>query len=548
MNTGRLRSYLATLFIVTLLTISGSAALGTDKSELVRLFSPFPRHLNPAITDDLSVAAAASSIFASLLEVDKRGAVQPWLADWWEISDDGRTYTFYLVEDATFHDGKPITSKDVLFSYETFRRYHPNGDHMFRKVTDAVALEPFVFVMHLTERDTALPLCLAGPFMPILPKHVFGENDILQNPANIKPVGSGPFRVTRFRAGEFFKLERFKAYFRPKRPILNSITGLNGENPWFAVSTMNSGTAHLFTFVKHPDTISLLSDNPLLKIRATGYEQLGALNYLEFNLRKKELKDPKVRQAIAHAIDLEHINATVYNDYALSLDGPLPLNSPFFKAGSTHYDLNLELAEQLLDEAGLARNEEGIRFESHLTWAPDPSGLAKKTAAYIQSQLKKIGIQLILDTPRTVIDWHIQVAKWQHHMSLSRVITWGNPGITLHPLFSSRHLEHRLGSNTSGFYSEQADVLLKAAEKETEPTIQSMLYNQFQSLAAEQLPLYFMHETPWVTIIHKDLQNFPATGRGVVGSLERISWKEPETVENRGKEENSFFNSDGNPN
>ncbi len=538
MRAGLFRFYLTAILVFAFATIwhplPSTAETG---GELVQLFRPFPGHFNSAIDDDLSVASAASQIFVSLLEIGEKGDIQPYLANWWDISEDGKTYTFYLQRETVFHDEKPVTSSDVVFSYETFRQYHPLGERMFRHVESVEALDSLTFVIHLSSADPALLYCLATPFMPIMPQHVYGSVDMLQKPANIKAVGSGPFRMIAYRAGETFVLERFDAYLRPGRPIMDRIIGLSAASPYYAVSAMNNGAAHLFTFVEQPEIINLLSDNNSLRITSTGYEQIGAMNLLAFNLRKKPLKALKVRQAIAHAIDLEHIGATVFEDYALALNGPLPLNSPFFKDGAADYPLDLETAEQLLDEAEFPRAVDGIRFSTRLTWAPDHSGSQQKVAAYIKSQLEKIGIDVTLDVPKNYIEWHIQVAKWQHHMTLTRVFEWGDPTINLQPLFSSKHLVHHLGSNTSGFFSKQADILLEAAEKEMNLGIRSELYRQFQILAREELPLYFMHEAPFVTIIHQKLQDFPVTGRGVIGPLDRISWKETETTGELGSED-----------
>lgn len=116
-------------------------------------------------------------------------------------------------------------------------------------------------------------------------------------------------------------------------------------------------------------------------------------------------------------------------------------------------------------------------------------------------------------------------------MTLSRVIEWGDPLINMHPLLGSNHLRHRVGANTAGFYNEQADVLLGAAGSEQNSEIRAGLYYQLQTLISEELPLYFMHETPFVTIISNRLQNFQTTGRSVIGPLDKVCWGAPSQTE-----------------
>ncbi len=508
-----------------------------DDGDLVQLFHPFPAHFNAAISGDLSITSAASNVFVSLLKMGEDGSFLPYLASSWGVSSNGMTHRFYLQEGTVFHDGWPVTSEDVAFSYRIFRQYHPLGEKMFGRVELVETPDAATFVMHLSQPDPALLIGLASPFLPILPAHIYGSGDIFKNPANIKAVGSGPFLVADYRAGEGFILQRFNRFLIPDRPCLNQIIGKNGSDFSAAITALNSGNAHLFTFLQNLDVSDSLSENNELRIESIDHENVGALNYLEFNLRKKTLKNQRVRQAIASAIDLEFINAAIYRDYTLALTGPLPLESRFYNDDVDLYPLDLNKAEQLLNQAGYPRTEDGTRFSTQLTWMPNPGGYEKQVASYIKSQLEKIGIKVELDPPQSYIDWYIQVSKWQHHMTLSRVIEGGDPIINLHPLFRSEHIRHRVGDNTAGISNELLDVLLGAAGRETDPEIRTGLYRQFQTLISEELPLYFMHETPFINIISTHLQNFPTKARNIIGPLDQVcvtksGWSSKEGVEN----------------
>lgn len=531
MKAGFFRIFPALILIFTLTALTPGQRLHAESGgDLVQLFHPFPAHFNSAISDDLSVASAASNVFVSLLKIGEDGSILPYLANAWEISEDRKIYTFHLQQDTVFHDGIPVTSLDVAFSFEVFRQYHPLGKRMFRRVEKAEALDGVTFTIHLSQPDPTLLFSLASPFMPILPQHVYGVSDILKNPANFKAVGSGPFMVADFRAGEGFILNRFMRFLKPDKPCLDRIIGNSGSDITAAIPALNSGSAHLFTFLQNWDIIDSLSENIEVQAISTGYESVGSLNYLEFNLRKKTLKDIQVRRAIAYAIDLDDINTEIYQDYTMALTGPLSLKSPFYSGDGDRYDLDLEKAAQLLDQAGYVRMENGIRFNTRLTWMPMQSGNQKKVATYIKTQLAKIGIMVELEPPGSYIDWYIRVAKWEHHMTLSRMFEWGDPLVNLHPLISSKHLRHRVGANTSGFRNEQADVLLDAAGNEPDSEIRAGLYRQLQTLVAEELPLYFMHETPYVTLISNRLQNFTTAGRAVIGPLDQVCLAEQRTT------------------
>ncbi|MBU2647140.1 hypothetical protein KKI24_20695 [bacterium] len=535
MKTGFFRFQPVLIMIFALTSLCHPALSRAENGgDLVQFFHPFPMHVNGAISDDPAIASASSEIFVSLLEVGTGRTFLPYLASSWEVSEDGRTRTFHLQEGTVFHDGQPVTSSDVAFSYQTFRKYHPLGEQMLRRVESVDTPDPGTFVMHLSQPDPGLLFALASPFMPILPRHVYGEDTIFGNPANFMAIGSGPFRMAEFHPGEGFTLERFDRFLRVGRPCLDRIIGRNGASPEAVEKAFREGHAHLATFLEDQETIRRLSEIYDLTVTVTGYEALGALNYLEFNLRKKPLQNLMVRQAITHAIDLERISATLYQDYALAQAGPLPYNSRFYNHNLSLPHPDLEKANQLLDAAGFPRGKDTVRFTTRLTWKPDAAGLQKQLAAEIQSQLDRVGIRVELDPPPNEIEWVIQVSKWEHHMTLARVIEWGDPLLTLQPLFSSRNVRHRIGANTAGFYSDQADVLLEAASIETDPGTRAGLYQQFQDVIVEELPLFFMHETPFVTAINSRLQNFATSGRGVIGPLDRVCWREIVKTEGSG--------------
>ena len=521
---GCIRQMLILIFTLAAL-YAPQPALAENGGDLVQLFDPFPAHFNAAISSDLSITAAASNIFVSLLKVGEYESILPYLASSWKVSEDGLTYTFQLQEGTVFHDGWPVTSEDVAFSYRIFRQYHPLGEKLFGRVDFVETPDAATFIMYLSQPNPALLFGLANPFVPILPVHIYGSGEIFKNPANINAVGSGPFQVAEYQPGKRFVLNRFDHFLKPDSPCLNRIIGQNGSDASMTINALKNGSADLITFLQNLDVAEHLYNNTELQVISTNYRNVGALNYLEFNLRKKTLKNLRVRQAIAYAIDLEYISTTIYRDYSLALSGPIPLNSNFYTREVRQYNLDLEKAHQLLDEAGYPRSEDGTRFSTRLTWLPNPAGYEKQVAAYIQSQLGKIGIKVELDPPQSYIDWYIQVSKWQHHMTLSQVFEWGDPIMNLHPLFSSKNIRHRVGDNTAGVYNELVDVLLNAAGTEADPVIRTGLYQQFQTLISEELPLYFMHETPFVTVIGEHLQNFPTRGRSIVGPLDQVCLK-----------------------
>ena len=240
------------LLVATLMVVSiGYAETPKRGGDLVSGWGQFPRHFNHAIQSGAATATPGSQIFASLVEINEKFEAIPYLAKSWEVSDDGLTYTFHLVEGATFHYGKPITSEDVAFSFETVKKNHSFGPSMLGPVDRVETPDAHTAVFKLSKPHPALFMVLSPPLLPILPKHVYNEKDhgsIRKNPANTKPVGSGPFKLAEFKPGDYFILERYDKFFRPGQPYLDRYIGRRIKDPNANFIALKKGDFHMAAF------------------------------------------------------------------------------------------------------------------------------------------------------------------------------------------------------------------------------------------------------------------------------------------------------------
>ena len=185
--------------------------------------SGHPRHFNPAVVSGDATALPGAQIFASPLRFDEKWQPQPYLVRSWEISKDGLSVTLRLVEGATFHDGRPITSDDVAFSVLAVKTYHP-FQSMLAPVERVDTPDPHTAVIRLVRPHPAILLAMSPALLPILPRHVYGDGqDLKTHPANLAPVGSGPFKLVKYVPESFVLLERFNEFFIPGRPYLDEI-------------------------------------------------------------------------------------------------------------------------------------------------------------------------------------------------------------------------------------------------------------------------------------------------------------------------------------
>jgi len=192
-----------------------------------------------------ATAIPGTQIFASPLRYDENWNPQPYLAKSWEVSQDGLAVTLHLVEGATFHDGHPITSEDVAFSVMTVKAFHPFKT-MFAPVDRVDTPDAHTAVIRLAHPHPAILLCMSPALLPILPRHIYGDGrDILTHPANLAPVGSGPFKLVEYRPGVSITLSRYDGFFIPGRPYLDRIVIRLGDDPDAQVVAMERQTAHL---------------------------------------------------------------------------------------------------------------------------------------------------------------------------------------------------------------------------------------------------------------------------------------------------------------
>ena len=177
-----------------------------------------PRHFNGAVQSGIATGMVSTQIFASPLRYDDQWNPQPYLAKSWTIAPDNLSVTLHLVDNAVFHDGHPLTAEDVAFSIGVIKANHP-FQTMLEPVSTVETPDAHTVIIRLARPHPALLLAMSPGLMPILPKHVYGDGqDIKTHPANLKPVGSGPFKFVDYKQGESIQLERFDQFFIPGRP------------------------------------------------------------------------------------------------------------------------------------------------------------------------------------------------------------------------------------------------------------------------------------------------------------------------------------------
>jgi peptide/nickel transport system substrate-binding protein len=486
-----------------------------------------PLHFNPALVSGTATAMVGVQIFASPLRYDKDWTPKPYLAKSWEFSKDGLSLTLNLVKGATFHDGHPITSADLAFSIRAVQQYHPFKP-MFAPVERVDTPDPQTAVIRLSRPHPAILLAMSPALLPILPKHIYGDGrDLKTHPANLQPVGSGPFKLVTYVPGKYLVLKRNGRFFIQGRPYLDEIMIRYDVDPQAQLIYMEQQDAHILPGFIDLEGIDRLSKNEHIVVTPEGYEGIGAINWLAFNLLRRPLDDKRVRQAIAYAIDQEFINQFMNRGRSVRATGPISPFSPFYESKVQKYDLDLVKAGTLLDKAGLPIKPNGTRFSLTLDYIPVIPSQQHDIAFYIKRQLSKVGIDVRVRSSNNFKEWAERVGNWDFDMTMDSVYNWGDPMIGVHRTYLSNNIRKGiLWSNTQNYRNAKVDDILDRAASEMDIAKRKALYSEFQRIVTDELPIVWLNLAPFHTVYNKALGNPPVSIWGIHSPLDELYWKE----------------------
>ena len=523
----RTMKFIALLGTVLLALTVANVQAGTPKrgGTLIWSVSGTPRHLNPAVQSGIATGMPGAQLFATPLRFDENWNPQPYLAKSWSIADDGLSVTLNLVEGATFHDGVPITSKDVQFSIKTIKAHHPFKT-MFAPVKDVETPDKHTAVIKLSKPHPALLLALSSQLGAVMPEHIYGDGqNPKKHPRNSENVvGSGPFKLVEFVRDQHIILERYDGFFIKGRPYLDKIVQRIIKDGSVRVLGLKNGEIHISPFEALPQDINYSKKEAHLTATDQGYAAIGPIVWLAFNTKREPTSDKRVRQAIAHAVDRDFIvKAIMLGSSKPAYTGIHP-DSVFHEPNVARYDLDLDKANAILDEAGYARGNDGMRFKLHIDygWAG-----VKNLAEYLKPQLKKIGIDVTVRASPDFPSWAKRISTWDFDMTWDVVFNWGDPVIGVHRTYLCNNAKNGvIWSNTQQYCNPIVDSVLDLAGKENDQEKRIALYSIAQKILAEDLPVYWTHTLPYHTIYnHTKVGNPPQTIWGASSPLDEVYLK-----------------------
>jgi len=522
---------------------SPPAALAAGKDFVIGLWGDATA-LNPVIATDSISYITEWPVFDSLLELDANLGVRPLLAESWEASRDGLTYTFKLRKGVTWHDGRPFTARDVAFTFYAVLNPKVTTPHRayfdalvgFPELTakdnpkkpEELAQKPIEVVDDHTVRfrlrypSGSFLAVLTNPRAGIVPEHLLKDADLNSAEFNRKPVGTGPFKFVEWRRGERIVMDANERY-HGGRPQLNRLIFRIIPDSVVLLQEMRAGG---IDFMENPP----LTEVARLK-QTAGLKVLVGDNtsYTYFGWRQDlpPFNDLRVRRALNHAIDVPTMVKEVLQGYAAVATGQFPPSSWAFDPRVKPYPYDPNRAKALLAEAGFTPGPDGVltkdgkRFSFSIRH-DQANQTMKDTGVIIQEYLKKIGVEAKLEP----LDWPTFVKKLFASEFEAIVVNWTNHHDPDPFAYTIWHSSQWKGRNFAHYKNPKADEELEAARRTASQADRKKHYAEFSKILMEDAPYVFLYFPQQVYVAKQGYDGFVTipTFAGIYQSLRNVRW------------------------
>ncbi len=425
-----------------------------------------------------------SKFFNGLVKFDESLNVVPDLAESWEISPDGKTYTFHLRKGVRWHDGKEFTAGDVKFTYE--------------KILDPEVASPLKPYFEFVERidvidDHILRIQLSKPYAPflerlvvgIVPKHLLEGKDIKTAEFNQHPVGTGPFKFVEWKKGERLVMEANPDYFLGK-PEIDRVV----------VSFIPDENTRLLQLTKGDVDVAFLPPRLAAKAQSKNIQVVavptGEWCGIGLPYKNPLFRDRNLRQALAYAIDKQAIVDRLLEGKGEPTSIPFRSNHWAFNPKAKRYSPDLEKAKDLLAASGwkdtdgdgiLDKNGKPLRFT--LMYAADDV-LRKDICTAVRTDLKKVGIDIEL----AGLSWEQIKPRMYTDATLFFWSTVYDPD-DQYPIWHSEFIGQGWW-NPACYQNEMVDELLEKGRATMDKEERRKIYGELQQILAEEQPMIFI--------------------------------------------------------
>jgi peptide/nickel transport system substrate-binding protein len=454
--------------------------------------------LDPHVVSSYSSYQVLYNVLEGLTKYDDDLNLQPALAESWEQSEDGLTWTFNLREGVMFHNGREMTAEDVKWSFE--RLINPetgggNAGNVGPADTQIEVIDDYTVSITHSEPVGILPQTLGyNPASGIVAQESLEDDGTI----NI-PIGTGPFQIAEVEGTTRLVLEKFDDYWQEEYPYLDQIVIEPIPDDTVRETALLGGEVDWVLAIA-PQNFESLQENPDIVVETA--PQLS-YDYIGMNLTREPFDDVRVRQAIALAIDRETLCEAGYFGLCEPIQGPVGPGSPWY-FDYQPYDQDLEQARQLLADAGYA---DGFEMELLPT---TQYGETVRAAQVLQQQLAEIGIEATINAP----EWSEWLELEGNFMYDAYLCNW-NALIDVDQYY---YLQHRSDQvfNFTGYNNPEFDELVDAGRATSDFDERYQIYEQADKMLVDDAPYIYMYNkdeirayAPYVKgfVVRPDQQN-----------------------------------------
>ena len=458
--------------------------------------------LDPANVTDGESLNVTINIYDTLIDYKEGNTdLQPALAESWDSSEDGLTWTFNLRQGVKFHDGTDFNADAVVFNFNRWmdkgNPYHqgdfPYYGYMFggykgdegHVIKDVVAKDEYTVEFQLNfpqgpflSNIAMSPFAIASPAAIEKYGDTFGEN----------PVGTGPFVFKEWVRNDKIVVEKNPDYYQKGYPLLDQVIFKSIPDNSARFIALRSGDIDMMDGV-NPDDVTVAEGDSNLQLWLRPSMNVG---YLAFNTEKEPFNDVKVRQALNMAVDKEALITAFYNGLAEPAKNPMPPSLWGYNNGIKDYEYDPEKARALLAEAGYPNG-----FETDFWYMPVPRPYipqGKKMSEAMQSMFTEIGVKTTLVTE----DWAIyldKTGKGEHTMAF---LGWtgdnGDPDNFLYVLLDKDNAKAPDAGNIAFYKNDELHDILIKAQQSGDLEERAELYEQAQVI--------IHNDAPWIPLVH----------------------------------------------
>lgn len=467
-----------------------------------------PTELDPHLVVLDAASMITDLVYEGLVHEDPSLVPQPLLAERWEISDDGQTYTFHLRQGVTFHNGRPLVADDVVYSFA--RVMDPGNASPWVSYTDTIkevqAPDEATVVFTLTSPDASFLAKLCRRGLTVVPKEVVEEQGDLRQVM----VGTGPFVFDEYIPNSMVTLSKNAHYWLEGRPYLDGLEIQIIPDDTARTTALVSGTVDLIEQVPHKDIETLEAS---AEITLAG-DQATNLRWIVFNVRKEPFDDKAFRRAVAQGIDRQAIIDTAVFGYGTPLYGMYPSD---YWAG---YEGEMpapdpEAAKAEIEEMALPEKfKPGI-----LTWGE--YDFLSNTSVVVQEQLKQIGVSAEIDPQENAI--YLE----RYFGGDFDIAVMGAGGYIDPDDFMRQTLGTDGSTNAAGYSNPELDELMAEGLREDDLEARKAIYQRCQEIIIEDAPWIMLYTSNTFEGMRSNVKGFVHSLSGSFHSL-RETWIEEE--------------------